>query len=96
MTELFVLVVLVALCLVPVWLYELNTKRRPAGGILAALVVAGSLFTFWMAGVFDEQLYKIGLNRQECARNLITGAVFCGDELDQLRHRLEDFERGLE
>ena len=36
----------------------------------------------WSTGMFDQGLYKFGLNAHECAQNGF-GAVFCGDELQE-------------
>lgn len=58
---------------------------------MIALVVG--LCALYLTGSLDKALVHVGLNYDECARNLITGAYFCGDELDQLREQQRELRR---
>lgn len=49
---------------------------------LGCVVVFVALAGLWSTGMFDQWLAPIGLNSHECAKNLITGAYLCGDDLD--------------
>jgi hypothetical protein len=58
-------------------------------------VVAGVIGVLWFAGLLDRVLYPLGLNYNECARNVL-GATFCGDELEQVRERVEEVSPAIE
>ena len=51
---------------------------------LGCVVVFFALGGLWSVGTFDQWLARVGLNHGDCARNLITGAYLCGDELEAL------------
>ena len=64
--------------------------RDRTGWVIALIII---LIPLWYAGTFDSVLYRVGLNKNDCGRNLITGAVFCGDEYDALKERQREFRR---
>lgn len=63
--------------------------RRTAALTFAALVL------LWFAGTLDRPLSTVGLNRNPCVRNLITGATFCGDDAKELCRRIAGIREQL-
>jgi hypothetical protein len=41
----------------------------------------------WFTGTLDKPLSDVGLNKNPCVQNLITGATFCGDQAKELCRR---------
>jgi hypothetical protein len=69
--------------------------ERDVSRALIVGAVLAVLFIVWNTGALDPQLYRLHLNKNDCARNLVTGAVFCGDELQELRTRQQRLRREL-
>lgn len=95
MGEAIVAVLLAGVCLAGAWVYEYLTGDHSLRGVIVSLGLAGLLFLVYMTGAFDSTLYRVGLNHEPCARNLLSGVVLCGDELDQVRDRRRELLREL-
>jgi hypothetical protein len=62
------------------------TKRRSAKPLVIVAVILLILFA-WTRGTFDNFLWKVGLNYNECATNGF-GATFCGNDLKEYKARI--------
>ena len=59
--------------------------------VIIALAIVLACFA-WTQGTFDNFLWKVGLNYNECGTNGF-GATFCGDELKEYNLRIEKATR---
>jgi hypothetical protein len=64
------------------------TRRRSTNmkALIITAVILLVLFA-WTRGTFDNFLWKVGLNYNECATNGF-GATFCGDALKEYKVRI--------
>jgi hypothetical protein len=64
------------------------TKRRTTNvrALIVAAFVLLAVFAYTQ-GTFDNFLWKVGLNYNECATNGF-GATFCGDSLKEYKVRI--------
>lgn len=53
---------------------------------LGTVCVLGLL---WYTGDLDPWMSNVGLNKEPCIKNYLTGVVVCGDEARDYCHRLE-------
>lgn len=61
-------------------------RRNRRAILIAAAIVIGCYL--WTQGTFDQALWKVGLNFNECATNGF-GATFCGEQLEEYKARFE-------
>ena len=65
-----------------------KVSYRTALVITALMLLVGA---GWTHGTFDNFLWKVGLNYQDCAVNGF-GAVFCGDALKEYQQRIDSID----
>ena len=63
-------------------------RKRRSTKSLVVIVIVLIIVGAWTQGTFDNFLWKVGLNYNECATNGF-GATFCGDALDEYKTRMD-------
>jgi hypothetical protein len=65
--------------------YDRRYENKKALLLIVLFLLAGYGYTH---GVFDNFLWRVGLNYQPCATNGF-GATFCGKDLDDYKQRIK-------